>query len=253
MPFIIAIFSVGFMYLAAFVLTSSPPMDSQPALSSAFEKSAAHDQLIKLGVSEVELRCSWKTLYAKFEFADLDGREPVEVASTTPCTDAGPLVVVKYGYLARARENYSISMVNSEILTLLSKAKIKPAVYDTNTDETERVLSSKFQKAIADSHFNDAAFVCKKAGEPYEYYEDYEDYEDFAYRSSMRKGTRRLQTKCTAANQNFIVHRAPAADLGQRETATPLVYVRDYNAPPVSVIAAVFGEYIQGPQSAPKF
>ena len=246
---IVAIFSIGFLYLVATWLTASPGLVRQPDLQVAFRTSETSQQLTELGVLNVELRCSWlgKTITAKFEFDEMDGREPVEVASTTSCTGAGDLVSIKYGLLAGARENYPISMVNSELLALMSKAKIKPAVSGTNAGEAERVLSAKFQKSIATANFSQVAFICKKAGEPYEYYED------FAYRVAKRKGTLQLQTKCAAPNQNFIVHRVPAADYGPGEIRVTRVYVSDYNAPPVSVIAAAFGEYIQIPQPTIKF
>ena len=249
MPIIAAIFTVGLVYLGAFWPTLFPGVVPQPDLQVAFRTSEADRQLTELGILNVELRCSWlgKTITAKFEFDEMDGREPVEVASTTSCTGAGALVSIKYGLLAGARENYPISMVDSELLALMSKAKIKPAVRGTNASEAERVLSSKYKKSIASANFSQVAFICKKAGEPYEYYEA------FAYRAAKRKGALQLQTKCAAPNQNFIVHRVPAADYGPSEIRVPRVYVSDYNAPPVSVIAAAFGEYIQITQPTIKF
>lgn len=234
-------FGAALAFLLFPVLGQLHSMVEQPTLTAAFHDSVARSQLSELGISKVHLYCSWpgKTLGARFEFSDLDGRATVEVAGTTHCTDSGQLVSIEYGFVRLARENYAISMVNSELLSLLAKAKIKTAVHDTNNTAAGNLLGAKFAKELANKNFGQVTFTCENAGEAYQYYEDR------PYSAYRQKGTLQLNTKCVKAHQNFIVLRSPAADGLSFKPGEPLVYVHDFNSPPVSSVEAVFAEYIQ--------
>lgn len=242
MPIIFIIFSLaaGLLFLPIFGRPTIG-LTEQPKLTRAFDGSPAREKLAELGVSGVQLHCNrfGKNIGARFEFDTMDGRAPVEVESKTKCSETGAMLRVTGRYLLAARENYDVSMVNSELLELMARAKIQPAVRNTSRAAAERVLSAKFQQAIASNQFGEVIFTCKNAGEPYQLYE------------LTQSGTRRvanrleLKTTCIKAHQNFTVARAAAADNVTGNLGLPLVYVDDYNAVPVSSIEAAFAEYIQ--------
>lgn len=242
MPIIFIIFSLAAVVLLEPILSlSSIGLSEQPKLTRAFVDSAAREKMAELGLSNIQLYCDRfdKHIGARFEFDSLDGRKPVAAAGETKCSETGAILTVKSSYLMAARENYDISMVNSELLKLMARAKIQPAVRDTSRAAAERVLSAKFRQAIASNQFGAAIFTCDKAGAPYRVYEHNP--------SGSRHANDRLvlKTTCVKAHQNFTVTRGLAADAVTVNVGMPLVYVEDYNAVPVSSIEAAFAEYIQ--------
>jgi hypothetical protein len=189
-----------------------------------------------VGAARVLLRCEKDTMTVSgtFDFWDLDGRAPVTVAGTTPCTDPGALFVWREPNLVYARENYKTDLVAREIQGLLTRGSVRPMVSHGDNIAVARAIEQSYRSVIQGHGVLRAEFTCGKSGDRYHY---------VVSGNHRRVDSGELKTRCEQAHQNFVVSWR-ALDPDEEDEGKPVLLVQDFNAVSSETIQTAFGEYL---------
>ena len=213
-------------------------LPAKPLLKKSFADTAVRKQLDAVGAVRVLLSCDakTKTVSGKFNFWAMDGRKPVTVAGSTPCTEEGALFVWEDPKSVYARENYNVDLIEQELQALLTKGAISPMVFNPDHEAAAREIEHSFRGAIQARGLRHADFTCEKNGEGYHYV-------FFGARREVVRGT--LKTQCAKAHQNFSVGWRDSVMMSEAEReAKPELRVRDFNGVALGTIVTAFGELI---------
>ena len=224
-------------------------LSEKPVLLQIFRGTSTYDKLTQLSVSQLDLDCDSKTrkVVATFKFSRKVGGHTSTVTSGTTCESTGPILSyhqpegishLEVGAPSfRARENYDVQMLSTELEKLISglgKAKLA-----RKNVESSKELTAKYLGMLQKDSVGKIYFECQDTDGRYKYF--------FSGNEATAARTKRLQTECKIAHQNFEVH-VPPEDL-----FNPELSVIQYGEVPNSQIFSAVTEFALGYKPVLKF
>lgn len=201
---ILIIFIVlGFFIVFLFSLSISPSLPSQPILSSSFKESGYSKKLQELSINTLDITCENHLVTINIEFNHLEGRSPLNVATSTKCTKDGDMFHwgamfnSNDGYIA-ARENYNVNLIINLIKDTIEKNHLSINIYNQDIPELSDILKKKFDSATQEKRLKAVLFTCNKNGDFYSYKSE------LTYSRELKTGT--LTAVCNNAHQNFSIN-----------------------------------------------